>query len=89
MQQDEKKTTAKCDHCPVIFSLTAGGTSTLKRHLENIHHLSLKPASGPAAGSKNKEHQPTIVAAMSRYDNKCHVKYELNYVLSGKGAGHN
>ena len=43
MRHDEKKTQVKCDLCPKVFKFSiAGGTSTQRRHLENVHKLNLK-----------------------------------------------
>ena len=64
MQHDEKKTLVKCDHCPRTFKFNTGGTSTLRRHLNNVHRLNL--VEDPSPGQSQELRQLSIEAAMNR-----------------------
>ena len=75
MKHDEKKTQVKCDLCPKIFKFTTGGTSTLRRHLENVHKLNVKEEVTPKKRSKEASSQLSILDFFLR-DNDflmCHV----------------
>ena len=61
MKYDEKKTSVKCDLCPKVFKFNTGGTSTLRRHLENVHKLNLKEDVTPKKGSNNASSQLSIL----------------------------
>ena len=44
MKHDEKKMLVKCDICPSTFQFKTGGTTTMRRHLKNVHKID--PAKG-------------------------------------------
>ena len=62
MRHDEKKTQVKCDLCPKVFKFSiAGGTSTQRRHLENVHKLNVKEEVTPKKRSKEASSQLSIL----------------------------
>ena len=69
MQHDEKKTLVKCDHCPRTFAFITGSTSTLRRHLENVHFENLADPEIDKAPNKDKgPRQLCIKAAFAKYE---------------------
>ena len=65
MKHDATKSKVKCDHCPQIFTFTAGGTSTMARHLEKIHNLTFKDKDKKKEENENRS-QPSLLSCVVR-----------------------
>ena len=80
MKHDEKKTVIKCDLCPKIFKFKTGGTSTQRRHLKNVHHLSL--VEEPTSKEKTKETQQLLIGQFMNRD-ECSQVSSFSYFKAG------